>query len=58
MIKPERIIEVGTRSVCKEELARAKNAGVDFLTSQEIIKRGLEQIAEQLEVKLSCYDYM
>ena len=57
-IKPAKIIEVGTRSVCKEELAYSKNAGVEFFTSQEIIKRGSEQIAEQLKVKLSCYDYL
>jgi agmatinase len=57
-VKPAKIIEVGTRSVCKEELAYSKNAGVEFFTSKEIIKRGSEQIAEQLKVKLSCYDYL
>ncbi len=55
-VKPAKIIEVGTRSVCKEELAYAKKAGVEFFTSQQIIKKGSEQIAEQLKEKLACYD--
>ena len=55
-VKPAKIIEVGTRSVCKEELAYAKKADVDFFTSQQIIKKGSEQIAEQLKEKLACYD--
>ena len=55
-VKPAKIIEVGTRSVCKEELAYAKKAGVEFFTSQQIIKEGSEQIAEQLKSKLECYD--
>jgi len=36
-VKPAKIIEVGTRSVCKDELAYAKKAGIDFLTSHQII---------------------
>ena len=55
-IKPAKIIEVGTRSVCKDELAYAKKAGVEFFTSQQIIKNGSEQIAEQLKEKLAYYD--
>jgi len=55
-VKPAKIIEVGTRSVCKEEVAYAKEAGVEFFTSQQIIKKGSEQIAEQLKEKLACYD--
>ena len=55
-VKPAKIVEVGTRSVCKEELAYAKEAGVEFFTSQQIIKNGSEQIAEQLKETLDCYD--
>ncbi len=55
-VKPAKIIEVGTRSMCKEELAYAKQAGVEFFTSQQIIKKNSEQIAEQLKEKLACYD--
>ena len=57
-VKPAKLIEVGTRSACKEELAYAKKAGVEFLTSQQIIRKGAEQIAEQLTMKLSSYDYL
>jgi len=55
-VKPVKIIEVGARSVCKEELAYAKQAGIEFFSSQQIIKEGSEQIAEQLKEKLACYD--
>ena len=55
-VKPAKIIEVGTRSVCKEELAYAKKAGVEFFTSQQIIKQGSEQIAKQLKEKLAPYE--
>jgi agmatinase len=55
-VKPAKIIEVGTRSVCKEELAYAKKAGVEFFTSQQIIKHGSEQIVKQLKEKLAPYE--
>lgn len=55
-VKPARIIEVGTRSVCKDELAYAKKAGVAFITSQEIIKTGSEQITKNLKKELVPYD--
>lgn len=57
-VRPAKIIEVGTRSACKEELVYAKKAGVEFFTSQQIIRKGAEQIAEQLKMKLSSYDYL
>jgi agmatinase len=55
-VKPAKIFEVGTRSACKEELAYAKKAGVEFFTSQQIIKQGSERIAEQLKQKLLPYE--
>ena len=55
-VKPAKIIEVGTRSVCKEELAYAKKAGVEFFTSQQIIKQGSEPIIKQLKQKLEPYE--
>jgi agmatinase len=57
-VKPAKIFEIGTRSVCKEELAFAKEAGIEFFTSQQIIKKGSELIAEQLKEKLNQYDYL
>jgi agmatinase len=55
-VKPAKIIEVGTRAVCKEELAYAKKSGIDFFTSQRIRKEGPEQIAQRLREKLAPYE--
>jgi agmatinase len=55
-LEPAKIIEVGTRSVCKEELVYAKKAGIDFLTSHQIIKEGSEQIVKKLKEKLAPYE--
>src|SRR5512136_797592 len=55
-VKPARIIEVGTRSVCKDELAYAKKAGIDYVTSNQIVKEGSEKIARELRKKLAPYD--
>jgi agmatinase len=41
-VKPERIVEVGTRAVCKEELAYAKKAGIEYHTARQISERGVE----------------
>lgn len=51
--RPAKIVEVGTRAVCKEELAYAKKAKIEFLTSQQIRKEGNEETARQLEHKLA-----
>jgi agmatinase len=55
-VKPAKIIEVGTRAVCKEELAYAKKSGIDFFTSQQIRKEGPEQITKKLREKLASYE--
>jgi agmatinase len=55
-VKPAKIIEVGTRAVCKEELAYAKKSGIDFFTSKRIRKEGPEQIAQRLREKLAPYE--
>jgi len=54
-VKPAKIIEVGTRAVCKEELNYAKKAGIEFWTTKQIRKEGSEQIAKQLREKLAEY---
>jgi agmatinase len=51
-VKPAKIIEVGTRAVCKEELAYAKKAGVRFLTSQQIRGDGSRRSANWLKNEL------
>ncbi|MEM3641209.1 MAG: agmatinase [Candidatus Bathyarchaeia archaeon] len=55
-VKPAKILEVGTRAVCKEELKYAKKAGVEFWTTQQIRKEGSEQIVKQLNDKLAEYE--
>jgi agmatinase len=55
-VKPAKIIEVGTRAVCKEELAYAKKSGIDFFTSQRIRKEGPERITQRLREKLAPYE--
>jgi agmatinase len=55
-VKPAKIIEVGTRSVCKEELAYARKAGIEFFTTQQICKEGTEKIIQQLKTKLKPYE--
>jgi len=53
--KPAKIVEVGTRAVCKEELAYAKKAGIEFFTAHQIRKEGTEEIVKQLKKKLAKY---
>jgi agmatinase len=55
-VKPAKIIEVGTRAVCKEELAYAKKAGIDFFTSQQIRKEGAAQITRRLREELAQHE--
>ncbi len=53
--KPAKIFEVGTRAVCKEELAYAKKAEIEFFTTQQIRKEGVQQIAKQLKSRLAKF---
>ena len=54
-VNPAKIIEVGTRAVCKEELAYAKDSGIEFFTSQQIRKEGSARITQLLKEKLAGY---
>jgi len=47
-IKPQKILEIGTRAVCKEELDYAKKASIAFLTVQQIRKDGLKNIVKRI----------
>jgi agmatinase len=55
-VKPAKIVEVGTRAVCKEELAYAEKSGIDFFASQRIRTEGSEQITQWLREKLEPYE--
>ncbi|MEM3824468.1 MAG: arginase family protein, partial [Candidatus Bathyarchaeia archaeon] len=54
-LKPAKIFEVGTRAVCKEELAYAKKAEIDFFTTQQIRREGAQTTAKKLKEKLAAY---
>ena len=54
-VEPAKIIEVGTRSVCQEELNYAKKAKIDFITTQDIKAQGAPQTAKKLREMLAPY---
>ena len=47
-VKPKKIIEVGTRAVCEEELEYSENTGISYITSLEIRREGLEKTKERI----------
>lgn len=54
-VKPAKIIEVGTRAVCKEELAYAEKSGIEFFLSHQIRREGAEETTKRLREKLAPY---
>lgn len=52
-VKPARIIEVGTRAVCKEELNYAEKTDIQYVTTQEIRKHGTQAAIRTLKTGLS-----
>lgn len=57
-VKPAKIVEVGTRAVCRDELAYAKKAGIQFFTAHQVRKEGTAQIIRQLKEALAPYKYV
>jgi agmatinase len=55
-VKPAKILEIGTRAVCKEELDYAKETGIDYLTSHQIRKDGAKETAETIKEILEGYE--
>jgi agmatinase len=47
-ISPKKILEIGVRAVCQEELDYAKKAGVQFFTVYEIERESIEKTAEKI----------
>lgn len=51
-IRPEKILGIGTRAVCKEELDYARKFDIPFLTAQQIrndgVKKTMDNVAELL----------
>ena len=52
-IKPEKILEIGTRAVCKEELDYAEKSDIEFLTVQQIRRDGTEKTLKKINNFLS-----
>jgi agmatinase len=46
--RPETIIEIGTRAVCKEELTYAKKKRIKFITTQQIRKDGTKKTIDTI----------
>jgi agmatinase len=55
-VKPSKILEIGTRAVCKEELDYAKESGIDYLTTQQIRKDGFGKIVKTIDNILEGYE--
>jgi agmatinase len=52
-IKPHKILEIGTRAVCKEELDYAEKAGTQFLTVQQIRGDGIDETTKRIDTLLA-----
>jgi agmatinase len=52
-IKPCKILEVGTRAVCREELDYAKEMGIDYITAHQIRKDGINKTVKAIKSALS-----
>ena len=48
-VRPEKILEVGTRATCKEELSYAKKSQIQFFAAQQIMKDGAEEAAKKID---------
>jgi agmatinase len=57
-VKPAKIIEVGTRSVCQDELDYAKKAKIDFISTQQIRKESVAQTIQKLKNALAPYEHI
>jgi len=51
-IRPERILEVGTRAACKEELNYAKKSHIQFFTTEQTRKDGVEATTKRINKAL------
>ncbi len=52
-INVRKILEIGTRAVCKEELDYAKKSGTQFLTIQQIRRDGIEKTIKKIDMLLA-----
>jgi len=52
-VQPKKIVEIGTRAVCKEELDYAKKTGINYITVQQIRNDGVEKVTQKVEKLLT-----
>jgi agmatinase len=52
-INPHKILEIGTRAVCKEELDYAAKSDIEFLTVQQIRRDGFQKTTEKIDALLA-----
>ncbi len=52
-VKPCKILEVGTRAICREELDYAKETGIDYITTHQIRKDGINKTVEAIKSVLN-----
>jgi agmatinase len=55
-VNPSKILEIGTRAVCREELDYAKKSGIEFLTAHQIRKDGTDKTVEMINDILEGYE--
>jgi agmatinase len=55
-VNPSKIVEIGTRAVCREELDYAKKSGIEFLTARKIRDDGVAATVEALDCALADCD--
>lgn len=56
--KPAKIVEIGTRAVCQEELAYSQKAGIRFFPAGKILDEGSDEILRQLKLELRKAKYI
>jgi agmatinase len=52
-VNPSKIVEVGTRAICREELDYVKKSGIEFLTTSQIRTEGIAKTVETLDCALA-----
>ena len=55
-INPPKILEIGTRAVCKEELEYAKESRIDYIPCHRIRKEGIDKTTKAIKEILSSYE--
>jgi agmatinase len=55
-VKPAKIVEVGTRAVCKEECTYAEASGISVFSSNQMREEGTAQIIQMIKEELAPYE--